>query len=206
MNPDLAAYWSQLRYTRIGWVHPEDEDLLLYERHSFNLEYPPPAFVGDIENAKILILTANGGYSEVVTPKEFATDGAALAYVERLKRPAAADWNEVSPYYRGINYSGLIFSGRAAIVNACAYRSSQISQEPENRKLIRKLPSVRLARRWLAEVVFPQMKAGGKVVVGKRHGLWDLPNTIKENNRFILDPAPVSPHLSSVVLQQLQSL
>lgn len=205
MSIDLSDYWSKVRQTKQGWTHPNDEELLGREPHTFNLEFPPPAFVGDIENARVIVLAANGGYNESVTPSEFAASGAAKRYVERLSCPAVADWKEVAPYYRGINYSELVFQGKAAIVNACAYRSLKISEEPDNRRLIKKLPSVQFTRRWLVEVVLPQMQAGNRFVVGKRHGLWDLPNFIKESNAFIADPAPVSPHLSAVVLEKLKN-
>lgn len=206
MSVDLPGYWSKVRQTKQGWVHPDDEELLGREPHTFNLEFPPPAFVGDIENAKVIVLAANGGYNASVTPSEFAASGATRRYMERLLRPAEADWKEVAPYYRGINYSELVFQGKAAIVNACAYRSPKISEEPDNRRLIKKLPSAQFTRRWLIEVVLPQMEVGSRVVVGKRHGLWDLPNFIKASNGFIADPAPVSPHLSAVVWERLKDV
>lgn len=206
MSIDLPGYWSKVRQTKKGWAHPDDEDLLGRELHSFNLDFPPPAFVGDVENAKIIVLAANGGYSSTATPAEFAAIGAAERYLERLCRPAEADWKEVAPYYRGINYSELVLNGKAAIVNACAYRSPRISEEPENRRLIKRLHSAQFTRRWLIEAVLPQMQAGSRVVVGKRHGLWNLPNSIKGSNGFIADPAPVSPHLSAVVWEQLKNV
>lgn len=206
MSIDLSSYWSKVRQTSQGWAHPEDEDVLGREPHSFNLDFPPPAFVGDVVNAKIIVLAANGGYSATVTPGEFVAKGAAERYIERLARPAEADWREVAPYYRGINYAELVFSGRAAIVNACAYRSPKISEERDNRKLIEKLRSVQMTRRWLIEVVLPEMQAGNRVVVGKRHGLWDLPSFVKESEGFIADPAPVSPHLSAAVWERLKNV
>ncbi|MDP2818346.1 MAG: hypothetical protein Q8O29_08710 [Polaromonas sp.] len=206
MSIDLSGYWSKVRQTKQGWAHPDDEDLLGREPHTFNLDFPPPAFVGDIENAKIIVLAANGGYSASVTPGEFAAIGAADRYLKRLSFPAEADWQEVAPYYRGINYSELVFSGKAAIVNACAYRSPKISEEPDNRRLIKKLHSAQFTRRWLIEVVLPQMQAGSRVIVGKRHGLWDLPSSIKQSNGFIADPAPVSPHFSVAVWEQLKNV
>jgi len=203
---DLPGYWSGLRQTAQGWVHPDDEELLGREPHTFNLQFPPPAFIGDVENAKVIVLAANGGYNATATPEEFARLGAAERYLKRLSFPADANWREVAPYYQGINYSELVFCGKAAIVNACAYRSRKISAEPENRRLIGRLPSVLFARRWVFEVVLPQMQSGEKVVVGKWHGLWNLSDLIKGNSGFIADPAPVSPHLSTVVLERLKNL
>jgi len=206
MGINLPDYWSKVRQTEQGWTHQDDEELLGREPNTFNLEFPPPASVGDIENAKIIVLAANGGYNSSVTPGEFAASGAVNRYLERLVRQAKAGWREVAPYYRGINYSELVFQGKAVIVNACAYRSPKISEEPDNRRLIKKLLSVQLTRRWLVEVVLPQMQAGERFVVGKRVGLWDLPNVIKGSKGFIADPAPVSPHLSAVVWARLRNV
>ena len=199
----FSDYWKQLQLTSTGWVHPEDRAFFLRESHSFNLDYPPPAFVGDVVAAKIIILAANGGYDPVVTAQEFAGNGAAEQYMERISNPGATKWSEVVPYYRGINYADLIFSGKAAIVNACAYRSRRISEEPENRKLIKVLPSVQFHRRWLLETILPEANSGKFLIVGKRHGLWGLPASIKESKGFITDPAPVSPHLSKVVWEKV---
>lgn len=205
MSVDLPSYWSMVLKTSQGWVHPEDEDDLEREPHSFNLDFPPPAFVGDVVNAKIIILAANGGYKSTATAEEFAAQGAAERYLKRLSRPTEADWREVAPYYSKINYADLVCSGRAVIVNACAYRSPKISEEPDNRKLIKKLRSVQMTRSWLMEVVLPEMQAGKRVVVGKRQGLWDLPSIVKESAGFVADPAPVSPHLSAVVWERLKN-
>ena len=40
-------------------------------RHSFNLDYPPGPFVGDVDNVPGVILMANGGYDPALTPREF---------------------------------------------------------------------------------------------------------------------------------------
>lgn len=199
----LAEYWKQLQRKSVGWVHPQDEMLLLNEKHSFNFDFPPPAFVGNVAKAKIIILAANGGYDPVVTAKEFELPGSTERYVERISNSGIATWSEVAPYYRGINYADLIFSGKAAIVNACAYRSRKISEEPENKKMIKKLPSVQFHRRWLLETILPEANSGKFLIIGKRHGLWGLPASIKESRGFIADPAPVSPHLSKVVWEKV---
>ena len=105
---------------------------------------------------------------------------------------------------RQLRYAELIFSGAAAVVNACAYRSRKISEEPDNKRLIQKLPSVRFHREWLIKVVLPQAEEGTRLIVGKRHRLWALPSSLKQSSGFIADPAPVSPHLSQVVFAELK--
>lgn len=206
MSANLSKYWSQIRKTQNSWMHPDDKALLSSEPHSFNLHFPPPAFVGDVSTAKVIILVANGGYDSEVTPREFEAPDSAARYLRRLSNPSTANWSEVAPYYRGVNYAELIFSGKAAAVNACAYRSRKISKEPENKRLLEKLPSVHFTRAWLLEEILPKVEAGKCFIVGKRHGLWNLPETVKNHGGFVLDPAPVSPHLSNVVWSRLQEV
>lgn len=206
MNADLSKYWSQVRKCAKGWIHPEDEEVLSKQPHSFNLDFPPPAFVGDVVTARIIILVANGGYDPTITPLEFVAHDSEAKYLRRLSYPKEANWAEVSPYYRDVNYAELVFSGKAALVNACAYRSPKISKEPENTRLLNRLPSVRFNRAWLMEEIFPQVEAGTRFIVAKRHGLWALPETVKANRGVLLDPAPRFPHLSKVVLKRLQEV
>ena len=203
MRADLSTYWKSLRRTKLGWVHPDDEELLGGAQHSFNLDFPPPAFVGDINNARIIILVANGGYHSEITPGEFESPDSEEQYLKRLANPESANWKDVAPYYRGVNYADLVFSGRAVAVNACAYRSRKISEEPENRKLIRQLPSSIFHRDWLVNTILPDLQSGKRIIVGKRHGLWELPPSIKGSLGFIADKAPISPHLSKEVWEQI---
>lgn len=202
----LPSYWSALQLTSAGWVHPDDEATLSREPHSFNLNFPPPVFVGDITSAKVIVLAANGGYDPVITPGEFKAPGAVEEYLHRLANPSLANWSDVAPYYGNINYAQLLFSGAVAIVNACAYRSHKISQEPDNKRVIAKLPSVRKNREWLVSTVLPRADAGECLIVGKRCGLWSLPASVKRSVGYIADPAPVSPHLSKVVFARVREV
>lgn len=206
MNADLSKYWSHVRKSGKGWIHPEDEEVLSKQRHSFNLDFPPPAFVGDVTTARILILLANGGYDPTVTPLEFVAPGSEAKYLRRLSAPQEANWAEVSPYYRDVNYAELVFSGKAALVNACAYRSPKISQEPDNQRLLSRLPSVRFNRAWLIEEILPQVKSGTRFIVAKRHGLWALPETVRSSKGVLFDRAPQNPNMSTDVLNRLREM
>ena len=202
----ISEYWSKLQRTSLGWIHPDDEHVLTRSNTSFNFDFPPPAFVGDVLTARVIILTANGGYDPVVTSKEFATPAAEARYVHRLSHPTKVDWAEVAPYYSNVNYAQYLTSRKVALVNACAYRSRKISEEPTNRRAIRLLPSAAFNLRWLIEEILPDAHRGARIIVGKRHGLWNLPDEVKTSPGFLADPAPVSPHLSGVVLSRISAL
>lgn len=201
----IVNYWVHQTHTDSGvWVHPEDEELLSTGDHSFNLDFPAGAFVGDILNAPVIILGANGGYNQNTTPREFEDEGSIDTYLARISSPSTADWNDVSPYYDEVNYSSLLFDGRAVLINACAYRSPRISGEPENKKIIERLRSVAFTRAWLIESVLPLAKSGERLIIAKRHGLWDLSEETKNAKNVVIDPAPVSKHITKKIIQIIQ--
>jgi len=195
---DIVEYWSGQRRSKSGcWVHPKDEMLFTSTEHSFNLDFPVSPYVGDIINAPVIILGANAGYNPVITPKEFPDDASINKYVERVRRPAESDWSWVARYYDRVNYGRLLASGKAAFINACPYRSKKISEEPENRRLLNRLPSTKFARSWLLGAVVPLTQSGERLIVAKRPGLWKLPPHLKEMEGIVFDPAPISPQITT---------
>jgi hypothetical protein len=194
---DIVAYWrDQYRTDQGQWVHKADHRLLSENAHSFNFDFPVSPYVGDIVNAPVIILGANAGYHKARTPVEFPDEAAIGRYLARVHDPAAADWQTMHQYYHDVNYGALLLDGRAVWVNVCAYRSWKISDEPVNRRLVERLPSVAHARRWLIEAVLPLAAQGKRLVVAKRPGLWKLPASAKTAPGMILDPAPISPQVT----------
>lgn len=163
---DIVDYWSkQYRGASGEWLHPDDESEFESTDHTFNLDFPVSPYVGDLVNAPIIILGANAGYDPVTTPAEFAVEGTADRWMARVRKPEEADWSFVSSYYQGVNYGRLLASGEAALINACPYRSARISQEPGNRRLLKRLPSTRFTRRWFLRSVLPLATSGRRLVV-----------------------------------------
>ncbi len=82
----LVQFWSRLR----GSVHPDDAATFAAygTDHAYNLDFPPPAYWGDVVNAPVLILDNNGGYDPGVTPREFESANAAERHRQRLREPA----------------------------------------------------------------------------------------------------------------------
>ena len=179
------------------WTHDDDAQTLRESEHSYNLSFPVSPYVGDILNAPVIILGANAGYSEDRTPSEFTDQAAIDRYLGRVCNPSTSDWSGMAKYYHGTNYGELLLDGRAVWINACAYRSPRLSQEPQNRRLIQKLPSAQLTRRWLLEAVIPLAERGERLVVAKRFGQWKLPAELKDAPGVVFDPAPVSPQVTS---------
>jgi hypothetical protein len=98
-----------------------------------------------------------------------------------------------------------VASGKAVVVNACAYRSPKLSEEADNRAMIQHLPSAVFTRRWLLEAVLPLAAKGERLIVAKRSGQWRLPKTFSTAEGVAADPAPVSPQITAVPYRKMLS-
>ena len=197
---DIVDYWKLQAERDKQWFHPEDEEFL-GQPNSFNLEYPVVPYVGDIVNAAVIILAANGGYDEHKTSLEFVNRLAVDQTLTLVSSPSSADWSKYRAmplYYEQTNYGDLIVNKTAALINACAYRSKKITTEKDNQRLIKRMPSCNFNRAWLRECILPLARAGDKLVIGKRYGLWQLNEAEKKSRGMELDPAPISPRISKV--------
>ena len=191
----IIHYWSRQHCVGGKWLHPDDEHVLLHERHSFNLDFPAGQYVGDILRAPVVILGANGRYSRR-TPGEFRSQDEVLEFLARQKDPSNADWAVSLPrYYHETNYGQWLADGHVALVNACAYRSLKISEEQPNRRVAAFLPSVRFTRSWVRDVLISLAQGGQRLVVVKRGGLWKL-NDLRGTAGVVFDPAPVNPSIT----------
>lgn len=191
----LAEFWSELQ----GSIHPNDEsEFRRFPDHGFNLEFPPPAFVGDVINAPVLILDNNGGYDAARTPREFPGAEARDEYRDMLANPRPISHKDrtVSPYYLSRNYSRWLVEGTAALVNGVAYRS--VDGKAKNvERLTRSLPSALFHQRWLHEEVLPMADRGERFVVVHRWTRWNGAAEIFRGHRnAIFSSAPVSKDLT----------
>lgn len=197
----IVDHWSQLD----GSVHPLDAPVFATNPHSFNLDYPPPAFIGDINNAPVVLLEANGGFDPVVTPSEFAAPDALDRYLDLLRNPRAVHPGQIAPYYCARNYADLIAAGEMVLVNAVAYRSVSISREPNNRRLAEQLPSTAIHRAWLRDVLVPAASRGERLVVAHRTALWRIKRSEPDLNGVIFTTNPVSADMSRATLAEIRA-
>ena len=181
-------------------MHPDDvSEFEKYPNHGFNLDFPPPAFIGDIVNAPVIILDNNGGYNSELTPGEFPDPKAYDEHREMLAnpRPVSPIERTISPYYRKRNYSQWLEDGVAALVNGVAYRSVN-GQENEVAQLTKSLPSASFHQKWLRHSILPLVERGERFVVVHRWSRWNgatdaflgLPNSV-------ISKAPVNKNLTS---------
>lgn len=203
---EIVRFWSRFgRDEATGlWTHPDDRLVLSGSHHSFNLDFPACPYVGRVTSAPVVILGANGGYSPTATSGEFAVETAISSFMDRIRNPASSDWSNVAPYYDKVNYGPLIARGEAVLVNASPYRSPRISEEPDNRRVVATLPSSVLIRRWLLEALLPLAERGERLIVLKRPGLWQLTDRVRMSPGVHVDPAPISPRITSTAWDATQ--
>jgi hypothetical protein len=201
---ELAEYWARLNDA----VHPDDKDTFRRTSdHGFDLNFPPPAFVGDIVNAPVIILDNNGGYKSDVTPGEFPDQQAHDEYREWLSvpRPVNPTARSMSRYYLERNYSHWLLSGEAALVNGVAYRSANGKARGVER-LTRELPSAQFHQKWLCETLAPLARCGKRFIVVHRWTRWNgAANVLRGQSAAIFSSAPVSPDLTRDELVAVQT-
>lgn len=164
----IVEFWRRCN----GPIHPDDQSLLDNAPGVFNLDYPPPAYIGDIESAPIVLLSGNGGYDAQMTPAEYPTSDARTRAIQRLHNPGPVEPADVSPYYARRNYAKWILSGQLALVNAVAYRSVNIT--PKVRRIASVLPSSKAHRYWLQHEAILSAKSGERLIVAHRYAMWGL--------------------------------
>lgn len=204
MTIELANYWAQLT----GSVHPCDTHTFAdVVAHGFNLDFPPPAFIGDIVHAPVIILDNNGGYNENDTPKEFPDAEAHDEYRRMLAAPRPLDplSRSVSQYYLQRNYSEWLISGKAALVNGVAYRSVD-GRASSVAQMTRTLPSARFHQHWLRETLAPLAKRGERFIVVHRWGRWNgAAEVLRSVPSVIFSSSSINPNLTAAEVSAAQA-
>lgn len=197
----ISKHWSLLKDN----VHPDDVPALGRHQHSFRLDFPPPAFIGDVDNAPIVILMANGGYNEEKTPKEFPDECAVDEHRDYLRGLRFPLPRLLSAYYAKGALGSLIAEGSAALVNAVPYRSRRLSEEKENQTVAKLLPTLATHRSWLRREVLPPAAAGQRFVLAHRVRWWDIsPKDFAGPHVLFSDPANAEPNRPMPDREKLQ--
>lgn len=184
----LTDFWASID----GPVHSADREVLNQRDPAaliLNRDFPPPAFVGDVDNAPIIILMSNGGFDAQQTPAEFPDQKTVQGYINYLRRPRPIEPGLISPYYARHYAAPLIRQGSVAIVNACAYRSNRAMNSTGRLKtLANLLPSVLTARSWAQKELVSAASSGDRLVIVHRPGLWNFPPGDGPNFVQAVDP------------------
>ena len=206
-NHPLVRHWRKLTgKTQLNgrdvYVHPDDIKVLADHPGCFNLDYPPPAYVGNIVSAPVVMLLTNGGYNSEGTKNEFSKRGAAKRYLDCLHDPSLMCPKGYSDYYLKWNYKELLRAGYLAVVNVAAYRSPNFSSVRQ--RIAGELESVKLHRRWLHETLLPEAAAGKRLIIAHRYTHWDLKPTKHKQRNLYFSRSQRSPHMELDAKEQIK--
>lgn len=171
----LTDFWKRID----GPVHPDDRPVFekwasAHEgRVPFDLNFPPPAFWGDVEKAPVFILENNGGFKPGETEQEYLDALQVDRHITYLKTAGPVRAGDFSPYYGRNWLHDHVANGQVAWINAVAYRSPN-AKVPAVGQLSNLLPSAKIARQWLREELLPRALRGECLVVFHRWSLWKV--------------------------------
>lgn len=188
----LLDFWSRVD----GPIHPDDAPFL-NDTGTFELDHPPPAFIGN-PDAPVVVLLANGGLSQ---PGEFDRHEDVAAFYRSLRTGEF----DLPDRHGAKRVHAWVARGLAVRVNSVAYRSKRLSAEPINRRIAETLPSVAVHRQWLREIVIPDAHADRRFVIAHRKGLWGLDRKTDAAANVVFTPNPVSSHPAERVLDQAEA-
>ena len=93
----IRIFWQRLD----GAIHPDDKPFLDRHSHTFDLRSPPPAFIGDVDNAGLVVLMLNGGITADLEAAEFPEPEDSQEYINWLAGRRNAPPRRLSTYYTG---------------------------------------------------------------------------------------------------------
>jgi hypothetical protein len=173
MASSIRTLWQGIQNKDNIYIHPNDKPIIDLFPNAFNCHFPPPAFIGDVENARVILLMNAGGYDSSTTPGEFSTSLDVKEHLDWLRGDREEPPSKLSSYYTERNYHKWIRTKEAVLVNAFPYRSP-VEGKGKLKQIANRLPSAEERRRWLQEEVLPDAKAGLRFVVFMNWTLWDF--------------------------------
>jgi hypothetical protein len=163
--------------------HPDDAAALNDGGHAFALDTLVGPWMGPLRTASVVLLTLNPGFSgveagEALMPAVRTNVARNLAGQAPLPNfatnPAGRRWTEARLAQFDLGYSTA--ADKVAFVNLMPYRSREGGKD---RRMLDRLTSVQMVRSLMRDTLFPEARAGKRVVVCLRSARdWGLePNS-----------------------------
>jgi hypothetical protein len=168
VTSDIFAFWSVVGPN--DRIHPADKSALVSHKYNFDLNCLPGCFMGPLRTAPVVLLYASPGLATEIDRREAANPEIQQIYLrqrtgnEPLPRPQLAGWWPWLRRQTGVIGEWERVRARVAILDIGAYKSISAPSDT----LLKKLPSSQVVLKWAAEVLFPQARAGERVVVCRR--------------------------------------
>ena len=137
-----------------------------------------------------------------MTKSEFTSRNDIDVYIDYLTGARKSLPGKLSQYYVRSPLWRWVQAGQVAIVNAVAYRSPKLSDEPANRALAKRLPSHKAHVGWLNRELLPSAAARTRLVVAHRFVQWGLRRSQPATN-LLFSTNSVSEYLSNEMFEKV---
>jgi hypothetical protein len=178
----LLEHWAKAIPDHLH-IHPDDSDALRSKSHQFELGAFVGPWMGPIRTAPVVLLYLNPGINSAGTGEEVKAAQDSEAREEMIhnlhgcaplpsfkSNPKGLEWTEGRLGQFGITYEAA--SSKVASLNLMPYRSTNGRDDAH---MIERLSSSRLMLEWANDTLFPEARAGERIVVCLRSAdLWGL--------------------------------
>jgi hypothetical protein len=206
----LFDFWKALPDQQC--VHPEDCKVLAKHPGIFELSIPPGHVNGRLKTAPVVACYLNPGFEEA-DRIVFSSETERRLLFEQINGESDFPlWFErwgkwFLPRVRLCQMTGEQIASKVAIFNVCAYASKNADNLKPS--IVKNLPSSKMARRYLHEVLIPQAQRRERFVVIARGGwAWQVDRSIESDNiRFAPNPmgGHFGPEIRNAISKWLES-
>ncbi len=180
----LFDFWKALPSQQC--VHPEDRKILAKHPRIFELGIPPGHVSGRLKTAPVVACYLNPSFKEA-DRVYFSRETERRMLFEQINGESDfplcfEPWSKwFLQRVRRIQMTDEQLASTVAIFNVCAYASKDTSKLKDS--IIKNLPSSKIARRYLHEVLIPQAQRRERfVVIARGCKAWEVDRSIESDN------------------------
>jgi hypothetical protein len=184
----LLEHWAKATPDHLH-IHPDDSDALRSNNHQFELGALVGPWMGPLRTASVVLLYLNPRIHPANTGEEVKSAQNSETREEMIRtlhgsaplfsfktNPKGLEWTTARLGQFVITYEAA--SSKVAFLNLMPYRSTDGS---EDARMIKLLKSSRLMLEWANDTLFPEARAGKRIVVCLRSArLWNLQTGTRE--------------------------
>ncbi|MDQ3256144.1 MAG: hypothetical protein M3R15_19980 [Acidobacteriota bacterium] len=206
----LFDFWKALPYQQC--VHPKDREVLAKHSGIFELGIPPGHVSGRLKTAPVVACYLNPGFEEA-DRVYFSRETERRLLFEQINGESDFPlWFERwrKWFLQRVRFGQMTdaqLASTVAIFNVCAYASKNANQLKPS--IVKNLPSSKIARRYLHEVLIPQAQRRERfVVIARGCWAWQVDRSIESDNiRFAPNPTGghFGPEIRDVISKWLES-
>jgi len=206
----LFDFWKALPYQQC--VHPEDREVLAKHPGVFELGIPPGHVNGRLKTAPVVACYLNPGFEEADRVFFSGETERRLLFEQINGESDFPLWFERwrKWFLQRVRFGQMPdeqLASTVAIFNVCAYASKNADNLKAS--IVKDLPSSKIARRYLHEVLMPQAQRRERfVVIARGRGAWEVDRSMKSDNiRFAPNPrgGHFGPEIGNAISKWMES-